>query len=120
MERVMKALEAAERPLLLTGSGILWSGASEALQRFVEQAGIPFYTTPQGRGVVPEDHKFFYANARSTAYKEADLLVVVGARLNYVFSFARPPRFSPSAKIIRVDTDADEIGSGVRLEAGIV
>jgi thiamine pyrophosphate-dependent acetolactate synthase large subunit-like protein len=111
LERVVKLLEGAERPLILTGSGILWSGASEALRRFVEATGIPFYTTPQGRGVIPEDHRYFYANARSTAYKEADLLLVVGTRLNYVFAFGRPPRFSASARFVRIDTDADEINS---------
>ena len=120
IDRVLRLLESAERPLLLTGSGILWSGASEALQHFVDQTGIPFYTTPQGRGVVPEDHAFFYANARSSAYKEADVVLVVGTRLNYVFSFGRPPRFSPTAKFVRIDTDADEIGAASRLEAGIV
>lgn len=120
IERVLRLLESAERPLLLTGSGILWSGASEALHHFVDQTGIPFYTTPQGRGVVPEDHPFFYANARSAAYKEADVVLVVGTRLNYVFSFGRPPRFSPTAQFVRIDTDADEIGASSRLEAGIV
>ena len=120
LERAVKLLQAAEKPLLLTGSGILWSGASEALARFVDEVGVPFYTTPQGRGVVPEDHRYFYGNARSTAFKEADLVLVVGTRLNYVFGFGRPPRFSPSAKFVRIDIDADEVHASSRLELGVV
>ncbi len=118
--RTLELLEKAKAPLLLTGSGILWSQASAELQKFVETAGIPFYTTPQGRGVVPEDHPGFYAQARSTAYKEADLVMVIGTRLNYVFGHGRPPRFSATAPFIRIDTDAEEINNTTRLELGIV
>jgi thiamine pyrophosphate-dependent acetolactate synthase large subunit-like protein len=118
--RAVQLLEKAERPVILSGSGILWSHASMQLQQFVESAGVPFYTTPQGRGVIPEDHPFFYAHARSTAYKEADLVLVVGTRLNHVFGFGRPPRFSATARFLRIDTDADEIHASPRLELGIV
>src|SRR5262249_25079149 len=105
IERMLELLHGARRPILLTGSGILWSEASAALQRFVNASGIPFYTTPQGRGVIPEDHDFFYGQARSTAFREADLVLVVGTRLNYVVSNAAPPRFSPDAKLVRIDID---------------
>ena len=123
MEAVSAAvelLEKARRPIILTGSGILWSQAAAQLQKLVEATGIPFYTTPQGRGVIAEDHPLFYANARSAAYKEADLVLVVGTRLNHVFGFGRPPRFSASAPFIRIDTDPEEIGATPRLELGIV
>src|SRR4051812_1473140 len=120
VERALQLLEKAQKPILLTGSGILWSQASEEMQRFVEALGIPFYTTPQGRGVIPEDHDHFFAAARSTAYREADLVLVVGTRLNYVFGHGRPPRFSATAPFIRVDTDADEIHGGSRCDLGIV
>jgi acetolactate synthase-1/2/3 large subunit len=78
----------------------------------VETTGIPFYTTPQGRGVIPEDHEFFYASARSTAFKDADLFIVVGTRLNYVFGFGRPPRLAANARQIRIDIDPTEIANG--------
>ncbi len=120
ISRALELLEKAKAPVLLSGSGILWSQASAELQKFVEAAGIPFYTTPQGRGALPEDHPMFYAQARSTAYKEADLVVVVGTRLNYVFGHGRPPRFSATAPFIRIDTDANEINATTRLELGIV
>ncbi|WP_173930984.1 thiamine pyrophosphate-binding protein [Chelativorans sp. Marseille-P2723] len=118
--RVVELLGKAERPLLLTGSGIIWSQASEVLQAFVEATGIPFYTTPQGRGVIPEDHDFFFPLARSAAFREADLVIVAGTRLNYVFSYGEPPRFSENARLVRIDIDPAEIDSSLRLEAGLV
>lgn len=120
LSKVAEALAKAKRPVILTGSGILWSRASDQLGAFVDATGIPFYTTPQGRGVIPEDHPYFYAHARSTAFKEADLVLIVGTRLNYVISNARPPRFSEAATIVQIDTDADGIGANDRVDIGIV
>ena len=120
LSKVADALAKARRPVIVTGSGILWSQASDQLCAFVDATGIPFYTTPQGRGVVPEDHPHFYAHARSTAFKEADLVLVVGTRINYVISHARPPRFSETATIVQVDVDADGIGANDRVDIGIV
>ena len=104
------AIDGLKAPVILTGSGILWSGASAELQRFVDATGVPFYTTPQGRGVVPEDHALCFPNARSTALKEADAILVVGTRVNYVFGHMRSPRFRADAKMIRIDIDPAEIG----------
>jgi acetolactate synthase-1/2/3 large subunit len=120
VERTIQALARASRPIIVSGSGILWSKAADALHAFVNATGIPFYTTPQGRGVVPEDHPYFYAQARSTAFKEADLVIVVGTRLNYVISHGRPPRFSAKATFVRIDIDPMEIGSSERVDIGII
>ncbi|MBZ9870427.1 thiamine pyrophosphate-binding protein [Mesorhizobium sp. BR1-1-9] len=120
IEKLAKMIREAKRPVLVTGSGVLWSKASEALHRFVDMSGIPFYTTPQGRGVIPEDHPFFFAQARSQAFREADLVIVVATRLNYVISYAEPPRFSADAKLVRIDIDPVEIDSSLRLDLGIV
>lgn len=119
LAQVVAALEKAERPLILSGSGILWSQASEAMHAFVDATGIPFYTTPQGRGVIPEDHEYFYAHARSLAYKEADVVLVVGTRLNYVFSYGQAPRFSPDATFVRIDVDPSEVSGLGRSDIGI-
>ncbi len=111
-------LAAAQAPVLLTGSGILWSAAEEALRAFVEATGLPFYTTPQSRGVIPEDHDYSYLTARGTAFREADLLLVIGTRLNYVVGHAEPPRFNAEATLIRVDIEPAEVGIG-RTDLGI-
>ncbi|HTT77957.1 MAG TPA: thiamine pyrophosphate-binding protein [Candidatus Binataceae bacterium] len=110
----------ARKPLILTGSGVLWSRAEEALQRFIATTGIPFFTTPQGRGVVPEDHQRSFPAARSTAFREADTVLVIGARANSMLSFLRAPRFSPDAKFINVNLDGREIGHNRAADVGII
>ena len=56
VQEAMRLLANAERPVILSGTGVIWSQAAAELEQFVNETGIPFYTTPQGRGVVPEDH----------------------------------------------------------------
>src|SRR5919199_1481498 len=84
VREAIRLLAEAERPIVVTGSGIFWSDACEELRQWVELAGLPFYPTPQGRGAVPDDHPLSFPSARGTAFREADLALVVGTRLNYV------------------------------------
>ena len=120
IEEALKLIERSSRPVVLSGSGVLWSDGADALRKWVEETGMPIYTTPQGRGVLPEDHPHAFLNARSTAMKEADLFLVVGTRLNYVFGHLKPPRMSGTAKVVRIDIDPAEIGASPRVDVGIV
>jgi thiamine pyrophosphate-dependent acetolactate synthase large subunit-like protein len=121
VDELVEALGKAKQPLILSGSGVLWSQAWDDMKAFVEKAGIPFYTTPQGRGVLPDDHPLSFLTMRSTAFKEADLILVLGTRMNYIIGHAAPPRFAANAKIARIDIDADEIASSPRkVDIGIV
>ena len=121
VEALVSALAKASQPIILSGSGVIWSQAWPELTALVEGAGIPFYTTPQGRGVLPDDHPYSYPSTRSAAFREADLIIVVGTRMNYIISHAAPPRFNPSATIARIDIDGDEIATAPRkIDIGIV
>ncbi len=117
---IVAMLEKAERPVIISGSGVQWAEAEGELQDFVERAGIPFYTTPQSRGVIPEDHEYCYLTARSSAFREADLILVLATRMNYVIGHAAPPRFNADAKIVRVDIDPTEIDTSPRVDLGVV
>ena len=114
VDALIGALAEAKNPLIVSGSGVIWSRAWEEMQAFVEAAGIPFYTTPQGRGVVPDDHPYSFLSMRSGAFKDADLIIVLGTRMNYIIGHASPPRFGPSAKIARIDIDSAEIAAAAR------
>ena len=103
-------LARAERPLIVGGSGAWWSDAASAFQAFVEATGIPFYTTPISRGTMPEDHELAFLNARAKAFGEADALLAVGTRFNYVLQFGRAPRFAADLKVIQIDVDPGELG----------
>ena len=121
VKRILELLKGAKQPVIISGSGILWSDASSELQTFVEASGIPFYTTPQGRGVIPEDHEYCYLTARSTAFREADVILVLGTRMNYIIGHAAPPRFNADAAVVRVDIDPGEIANSPRkLDVGVV
>jgi len=110
VKEAVALLARAERPLILGGSGVWWSGAEGAFHRVVEATGIPFYTTPISRGMVPEDHALAFLNARVKAFAEADVVLAVGTRFNYVVQFGRAPRFAADLKVIHVDVNPAQLG----------
>jgi acetolactate synthase-1/2/3 large subunit len=120
IKRAVELLSNARKPLILTGSGVLWANAEKELKTFVDTTGIPFFTTPQGRGVIAEDDPRSFPAARSTAFRDADVVLVIGARANSMLSFLRAPRFSPDAKFINVNVDGREIGHNRAAEIGII
>ena len=109
VKEAVALLARAERPLMIGGSGVWWADAAASFQRFVEATGIPFYTTPISRGTVPEDHELSFLNARVKAFSEADVILVVGTRFNYVIQFGQAPRFAAGSKVIHVDIDPTEL-----------
>jgi thiamine pyrophosphate-dependent acetolactate synthase large subunit-like protein len=111
---LVDALSKAKQPLIVSGSGVIWSRAWEEMHALVDAAGIPFYTTPQGRGVVPDDHPYCYLSMRSSAFRDADLIIVLGTRMNYIIGHASPPRFGGNAIISRIDIDPAEIATAAR------
>jgi acetolactate synthase-1/2/3 large subunit len=118
IEAAIDLLAKAERPLLVAGSGVFWSQAAGELQEFVEAANLPFFTTPMARGLIPEDHRLAFIGARSLAFREADMVVIVGTRLNWVLGFAE--RFPSESKIVQVDIASEEIGHNRGIDVGIV
>lgn len=114
IDEVCEMLSKANRPVVISGTGIFWSGAAGTMQRTLEALGIPFYTTPQGRGALPDDHALSFPSARSVALREADLVIVVGTRLNYIWGHGQSPRFARDAKFVRVDIDPEELAGSLR------
>uniref|UniRef100_A0A8C2XI18 2-hydroxyacyl-CoA lyase 1 n=1 Tax=Cyclopterus lumpus TaxID=8103 RepID=A0A8C2XI18_CYCLU len=109
----LSALRAAKKPLVIIGKGAAYGRAETALREFVEIAGLPFLPTPMGKGVLPDDHPNCVAAARSRALLQADVVLLFGARLNWILHFGLPPRFNPNVKIIQVDLCAEEMGNNV-------
>ncbi|MDQ2803118.1 MAG: thiamine pyrophosphate-binding protein, partial [Pseudomonadota bacterium] len=114
VESLIDALAKARQPILVSGSGVIWSRAWDEMAALVDKIGIPFYTTPQGRGVVPDDHPCSYLSMRSAGFRDADLIVVLGTRMNYIIGHAAPPRFGANATIARIDIDQEEIAAAAR------
>jgi acetolactate synthase-1/2/3 large subunit len=118
VEAAIDLLARAERPILVAGSGVFWAQAWDELRAFVEAANLPFYTTPMARGLIPEDHHLAFIGARSKAFREADLVLVIGTRLNWILGFGA--RYAADAKIVHVDIEPEEIGHNRPVDVGIV
>jgi acetolactate synthase-1/2/3 large subunit len=120
VQEAVNMLTRAEKPLIVSGTGIVWAQAAEEMEQFVNETGIPFFTTPQGRGVIPEDHPRCFLSARSLAFREADVILFLATRFNYVISHGQAPRFNPEAKVIQVNIDPTEIGRNRPVDVGIM
>jgi acetolactate synthase-1/2/3 large subunit len=123
-EAVMQAarmIAAAERALIITGAGATWSCASEPLRLISQQFGIPALGNGLGRGLVPEDDDLGYSWAfGQLAAPEADLVLVLGARLKQRLGYGRFPRFGKHAKFIQVDIDAEAMNRNRAVDLPIV
>uniref|UniRef100_A0A2K6FMZ7 2-hydroxyacyl-CoA lyase n=1 Tax=Propithecus coquereli TaxID=379532 RepID=A0A2K6FMZ7_PROCO len=104
----------AKQPLLIIGKGAAYAHAEENIRKLVEQCKLPFLPTPMGKGVVPDNHPNCVGAARSRALQFADVIVLLGARLNWILHFGLPPRYRPDVKFIQVDICAEELGNNVR------
>ncbi|KAM4600310.1 2-hydroxyacyl-CoA lyase 1 [Polymixia lowei] len=116
----LSVLKGAQRPLVIIGKGAAYGHAEAALKDLVEMCGLPFLPTPMGKGVLPDDHPNCVAASRSRALLQADVVVLLGARLNWILHFGLPPRFDPRMKVIQVDLCAEEMGNNVRPAAALL
>ena len=119
IERLAALLAAAERPVAMAGSGVWWDDAAAALAGFADAAGIPVFLNGAGRGCLPADHPLAFAQARGFALVEADVVLVLGAPLDFRLGYGRPPTFAEGARVAMVDCDPEELGRNRPLEVGI-
>ncbi len=108
VERAFRCLAAAKRPLLVIGKGLRWSAPFAELQALVNRARLPFITSPIGRGTLPDDHPLCLNPVHWRAQSEADVVVVLGARLDWTFRYGS--HIADSAILIQVDIHAPEFG----------
>lgn len=117
--RVAELLARAERPLLLIGKGAAWADAGAPLARLAD-LGLPYVASPMARGVIPDDHPQFMNAARSLALREADAVVMIGGRFNWMFGMGRPPLYREGVRIAQIDLLAEEMYGAAEVEIGIV
>ncbi|KAL2818139.1 hypothetical protein BJX63DRAFT_419400 [Aspergillus granulosus] len=119
--KATQLLKTAQSPLIIIGKGAAYARAELGIRKLVDQTQIPFLPTPMGKGVVPDSHPLNASSARSAALKHADVVLILGARLNWILHFGEAPKWSPKAKIIQVDISAEEIGgNAASTELGIL
>lgn len=108
--KITTLLKSAASPLIVIGKGAAYSQSEEAIRALIDQTQLPFLPTPMGKGVLPDSHPLNTASARSTALKNADVVLILGARLNWILHFGSPPKWRPNVKFIHIDISAEEIG----------
>ena len=118
--KALEALTSASNPLVVVGKGAAWSQAEHAVREFIDKTGLPFLPTPMGKGVVPDDHPLNVSAARTMALKNADVVFLIGARLNWIMHFGLPPRWREDLRVVQLDIEPEEIGTNVPTEAPLV
>ncbi|MEW6441295.1 MAG: thiamine pyrophosphate-binding protein [bacterium] len=120
LEEAARLLAAAERPLILAGTGCLWSGAGPALKAFAEKAGIPVITRTGGRGVLADSHRLALSGFLLSLVgimSQADVVLALGTRFNFMLMYGR--LFPPPVKVIQVDIEPAELGFNRGPDVGI-
>ncbi len=120
IERALQVLKSAKHPLLIIGKGAAYAQAEAEVKAFVEQTGIPFLPMSMAKGLLPDDHPQSAAAARSFALENADVVILLGARLNWLLSHGKGKHWNPDVKFIQYDIDPQEFDSNQPIAAPIV
>ncbi|MDX2315814.1 MAG: thiamine pyrophosphate-binding protein [Gammaproteobacteria bacterium] len=124
---IIQSLQSATRPVIFAGGGLKWAGGAEALARLAEQLQLPVVASTGHADVMPADHPLFAGQGgprgnrvASRLTREADLILVIGARLGFNSTFHSHDYISPSAKLIQIDIEGSAIGRYFPVELGIL
>ena len=105
VENAARLIREADRPAVIAGGSVWWSHAEAELKDLVEAGHLPLSVNGMARGMLPPGHPLFFPRARGAALGEADLIVVVGALLDFRLNYGRPPVFSEDARLVFIDVD---------------
>jgi 2-hydroxyacyl-CoA lyase 1 len=120
VEKALNTLRSAERPLVIIGKGMAYSRAEDEVRSFIERTKVPFLASPMGKGVMPDNHPLSVGAARSHALQNADVVFLMGARLNWIMHFGLPPRYNKNVRFIQLDIAAETIGQNAPTEVALV
>ena len=109
-----RSIREAKHPVVVAGAGVWWAHAEVELRELVENGQLPLIVNGMARGTLPPDHPLHFSRARSKALREADVVVVVGARLDFRLNFGQAPVFGDETRIIHIDVDRAEITGALK------
>jgi oxalyl-CoA decarboxylase len=113
-------LASAQRPLIILGKGAAYAQADADIRSFVEKTGIPYLPMSMAKGLLPDDHPQSAAAARSLVLGKADVVMLIGARLNWLLAHGKRPSWSGTTKFVQVDISPTEIDSNRPIVAPVV
>jgi len=122
VKRALDVLKSAKRPLIILGKGAAYAQADDAVRALVEKSGIPFLPMSMAKGLLPDTHPQSAGAARSTVLKEADVVMLIGARLNWLLSHGKGKTWGKpgSQKFIQIDIEPREMDSNIEIAAPLV
>jgi oxalyl-CoA decarboxylase len=118
--RALELLATAKRPLIILGKGAAYAQADKDIRAFIETTGIPFLPMSMAKGLLPDNHSQSAAAARSLAIGRADVVMLIGARLNWLLAHGKGPLWSGSTRYVQVDISPTEIDSNRPIAAPVV
>ncbi|HQT80646.1 MAG: oxalyl-CoA decarboxylase [Ferrovum sp. 37-45-19] len=127
LARAIHLLQSAQRPLIVLGKGAAYARCDEEIKRLIETTGIPYLPMSMAKGILPDDHPQSAQAARSYVLPEADVVLLIGARLNWLLSHGKGKTWGGSSlkewggqRFIQIDIAATEMDSNVAIEAPLV
>jgi oxalyl-CoA decarboxylase len=122
VKRAIDVLKSAERPLIILGKGAAYSQADDGIRTLVEKSGVPFLPMSMAKGLLPDTHPQCAGAARSLVLKDADVVMLIGARLNWLLSHGKGKTWGApgSKKFIQIDIEPKEMDSNVEIAAPLV
>lgn len=120
VKRALKLLASAKRPLIIIGKGAAYAQVEMQLRTFVESTGIPYLPMSMAKGLLPDDHPQCAASARSLVLSQADVVMLVGARLNWLLTHGKGKKWNPEVQFIQLDIEPEEMDSNRPIAAPVV
>ncbi len=120
VERALELLKSAERPLIILGKGAAYAQADDDIRALIEKTGIPFLPMSMAKGILPDTHAQCAGAARSLALKESDVVMLIGARLNWLLSQGKGKAWGGKKQFIQIDIEPREMDSNVEIAAPVV
>ena len=118
--RAVELIKAAKKPLILLGKGAAYAQCDDEIKALVEETGIPFTPMSMAKGVIADTHPQCAAAARSLVLKESDVVVLIGARLNWLLAHGKGKTWGGPKKFVQIDIQANEMDSNVPIAAPLV
>ncbi len=122
VDRAIEVMKGAERPLIIIGKGAAYDQSDDVIREFVEKSGYPFLPMSMAKGLLPDTHPQCGSAARSLVLKESDVVIMMGARLNWLLSHGKGKQWGEpgSKKFVQIDICAEEMDSNVEIAAPLV
>ncbi|MFL5032303.1 MAG: oxalyl-CoA decarboxylase [Xanthobacteraceae bacterium] len=122
VKRALDVLKGAKRPLIILGKGAAYAQADDEIRALIEKSGIPFLPMSMAKGILPDTHPQCAGAARSTVLKDSDVVMLIGARLNWLLSHGKGKTWGEphSKKFIQIDIEPKEMDSNVEIAAPVV